>query len=54
LTHPLHLLPHRTIAVVAVGIELYSRRIRVEIIEIDLDLKHVLPSVGLDLHLTEA
>src|ERR1035437_1919237 len=50
----LHLLPHRTVAVDAIGIKLYSRRIRVEIVEIDLNLKHVLLPVGLNLHFTDA
>jgi hypothetical protein len=49
-----HLLPRWTIAVDAVGIQLYSRGIRVKTIEIDLDLEHVLLPVSLDTHLTEA
>jgi hypothetical protein len=45
---------HRTVAVDSVGIEFDSHRIRVNVIEIDLKLKHVLLPIGLDLHFTEA
>ena len=50
----LHFLPYGIAAVDSVGIKLDSHRIRVEIIEKDLDLKDVLVRVGLDLHVAEA
>src|ERR1039457_2449210 len=40
LANSLHLLPHWTATVDAIGTKLDSRRIRVEIVQIDLNLKH--------------
>ena len=53
LANALHLLPHRSAAVDSVGIKLDSHRLRVEIIEIDFNLKNVLLRVSLNLHFAE-
>jgi hypothetical protein len=52
--HTLHLLPRWTAAINGVCVKLPSRRGRVELMEIDLDLKDVLSRVCLDLGSTEA
>jgi hypothetical protein len=54
LTNALHLLPNRAVTVDSVGIKLYLNRIRVEFIEINVSLKHMLRLVTLDLHVAEA
>jgi hypothetical protein len=41
LANALHLLPHWAVAVDAVGVKLDAHRTRVEIVEINLNLKHV-------------
>lgn len=50
----MHLLSVRTVAIDAVGIQLDLHGIRIEIIEIDLNLKDVLLAVSLNLHAAEA
>jgi len=52
LTRTLHLLACR--AVVAIGIQFHSHRMRVKLVEINLDLKHEMIAVGMGLHFTEA
>ena len=42
-----HLLPHRRAAVDSVGIKLHPHGLRVEVFEIDLDLKYMLVTFGL-------
>jgi len=54
LTNAFHLLPNWAVTVDSVGIKLYLNHIRVEFIEIDVSLKHVLRLVTLDLHIAEA
>jgi len=45
----LHLLSHRTAAVDTVGVKLYADRLRIEVVEIDLNLEYMLVPFGLDL-----
>ena len=53
LPNAFHLLPHGTVAVDAVRIELNFCRIRVELMKIDINLEYVLLPGGLDFHFTE-
>ena len=48
-----HFVPFRSTAVEAVGIEFYQNYIRVEFMEIDLNLEYMLLSGGLDLYFAE-
>src|SRR5208283_3523695 len=45
---------HLTAAVTSVGIKLNTYRVRVEVMEIDLNVKDMLPAFSLHLHLTKA
>ena len=48
-----HFLPHGRAAVDAVGVKLHPHRFGVEVIEIDLNLEHVLLAFGLYLYFAE-
>jgi hypothetical protein len=54
LANAFHLLSHRSVTSDSVGIELNSRRIRVEIVQNKFDLKDVVICVGFDPHVSEA
>ena len=54
MAHALHLLPHGSVAVDSVGIKLDPHGLRLEVGEMDLNLKYVLRPVCLHLHFTEA
>ena len=54
LADALHLLSHRAAAVTSVGIKLNAYRVRIEVMEIDLNIKDMLPAFSLHLHFTKA
>src|ERR1017187_3918025 len=54
LANSLHLLPHWTSTFAAIGTNDGPRRIRVDIVQIDVTLNHMPLPAGLDLHFTEA
>ena len=53
LANALHLLPHRSAAVDSISIELDSHRVRVEIVQIDFNLKNVPLRVSPNLQFSE-